>query len=58
MDFGWEFLSICYGVVAGLLYTFVYWIEVVLGKIHNLFDKSLGHQPHQQQFHFQFHLFN
>lgn len=33
MDFSWEFLSICYGVVAGLLYTIVYWIEVVLGKV-------------------------
>lgn len=39
MDFGWEYLSICYGVVAGLLYSFVYWIEVVLGKVQNQMNR-------------------
>lgn len=33
MDFGFMELTICYGIVAALLYAFVYWIEVVLGKV-------------------------
>ncbi|KAG4073519.1 hypothetical protein HA402_000743 [Bradysia odoriphaga] len=31
MDIDWIYLPICYAVAAGILYTFVYWIEVVLG---------------------------